>query len=99
MVSNFNRLPDEVPGGFPVSLGCSTAEVLRTSRGYDFDNLVQNARLSRRLSRGLLGEGAPAPRTEFAKAQAAVKPAEGGLPSSVTVRRRAAQRHLPQGEG
>ena len=31
-----NRLPDGVPGGFSVSLGCSTAEVLRTSRSYLF---------------------------------------------------------------
>ena len=43
------------------------------------------------------GEGAPAPCTEFAKARAAVKPAGGGLPSSVTVRRSSAPCHLPQG--
>ena len=36
----------------------------------------------------------------FAKVRTAVKPADGGLPSSVTVQRKsAAPRHLPQGEG
>ena len=35
----------------------------------------------------------------FAKVRAAVKPAVSGLPSSVTVRRSAAPRHLPQGDG
>ena len=35
----------------------------------------------------------------IAKVQAAVKPAHGGLPSSVTARHSAAPRHLPQGEG
>ena len=36
----------------------------------------------------------------IAKEQSAVKPAFGGLPSSVTVQRKsAAPRHLPQGEG
>ena len=38
-------------------------------------------------------EAATAASHRFEKAQAAVKPAEGGLPSSVAVRRRAAQRH------
>ena len=42
----------------------------------------------------------PAPRTEFAKTRTEVKPAKGGLPSSVTVQRKsAAPCHLPQGEG
>ena len=46
------------------------------------------------------GEGAPAPRTKFAKVRTAVKPAGGGLPSSVTVQcQGTAPRHLPQGEG
>ena len=44
-------------------------------------------------------EAATAASHRFEKAQAAVKPAEGGLPSSGAVRRRAAQRHLSQGEG
>ena len=50
-------LPDGVPGGFSVCLGCSTAEVLRTSRGYYFNAAVQNAYLSRRRSRGWSGAG------------------------------------------
>ena len=40
-------------------------EVLRTSRGYDFDSAVQSAHLPRRLSRDWQGEGAPAPCTEL----------------------------------
>ena len=32
-------------------------EALRASRGYDFDNLVQNTHSSRRLSRDWRGEG------------------------------------------
>ena len=43
--------------------------------------------------------GGSAASHRIAKARAAVKPASGGLPSSVTVRRSAAPRHLPQGEG
>ena len=41
-------------------------------------------------------EAAPPQSTEFAKVRAAVKPAAGGLPSSVMLRRCAAPRHLPR---
>ena len=44
-------------------------------------------------------QGGSAASHRIAKARAAVKPASGGLPSSVTVRRSAAPRHLPLGEG
>ena len=44
-------------------------------------------------------QGGSAASHRITNVQAAVKPAEGGLPSSVAVRRRAAQHHLPQGEG
>ena len=44
--------------------------------------------------------GGSAAEHRVSKVCAAVKPAFGGLPSSVTVRRKsAAPRHLPQGEG
>ena len=43
---------------------------------------------------------APPQATEFSKVRTAVKPAFGGLPSSVTVQRKsAAPPHLPKGEG
>ena len=46
------------------------------------------------------GEAAAAASHRITKVRAAVKPADGGLPSSVTVQRKsAAPRHLPQGEG
>ena len=45
-------------------------------------------------------EAAAAASHRIEKVRAAVKPAFGGLPSSVTVQRKsAAPRHLPQGEG
>ena len=46
------------------------------------------------------GEATAAASRRIAKVRAAVKPADGGLSSSVTAQRKsAAPRHLPQGEG
>ena len=45
-------------------------------------------------------QAAAAASHRIAKVRTAVKPADGGLPSSVTAQRKsAAPRHLPQGEG
>ena len=82
---------------FQFPLDARPPEVLRTSRGYYFDSAAKGAHFARRLSRDFLGVGTPAVTTVL---NIAVKPAKGGLPSSVTVRcQGTAPRHLPQGEG
>ena len=66
MVSNRGRLPDGVLGGFSVSLGCSTAKGTSCQpRLFNFNAAVKSAYSAKRLSRGLLGEGAPAPCTNL----------------------------------
>ena len=64
-----------------------------------FNAAAKSAHSARRLSRDWRGEAAPPQAAEFSKVRAAVKPTVSGLPSSGTVRRSAAQCHLPQGEG
>ena len=51
---------------FQYPSGARPPEVLRTNRGYYFDSSAKGAHSARRLSRDWQGEGAPAPRAEFA---------------------------------